>query len=112
MKEKMKEMILKGNNNTKTKFYLDNKRDLTPGKRAKYMNECNRMEASTIFKARTRMLRVKCNYKKMFRDTEEENQEHILEFCTGLDRRETGIVTTEDIFQEKQKISRKQQGKS
>ena len=107
MKEKMKEMILKGNNKTKTKFYLDNKRDLTPGKRAKYMNECNRMEASTIFKARTRMLRVKCNYKKMFRDTtcrmcntEEENQEHILEICTGMDRREIGTVTTADIFEE------------
>ena len=103
----MEDLITAGNSKTKTKFYLDNKKNTKPGHRAKYMDVCNRMEASIIFKARTRMLKVKCNYKKMFPDTkcrackaEEETQEHILETCTGINRRETGKITTMDIFEE------------
>ena len=106
----MSEMIMSGTNKTKTKFYLDNKKDCKPGQRARYINECNRMEASTIFKARTRMLRAKNNYRKMFPDTkcracnkEEETQEHILEACTRIDRKNAGKVTTEDIFEEEPK---------
>ena len=105
--EKMMENIQMGTNKTKTKYYMDNKKEPKPGKRAEYINKCTRMEASTIFKARTRMLRVKCNYKKMYQDTicrichkEEENQEHILEHCTEIDRQGIGKVTTRDIFDE------------
>lgn len=65
------------------------------------------MEASIIFKARTRMLKVKCNYKNMYQDTicrlcrtEEENQEHVLESCTSDIRKTAGKVTTQDIFEE------------
>ena len=107
IKEKMMENIMNGNNKTKTKFYLDNKREVKIGQRAKYMNELNRTEASIIFKARTRMLKMKCNYKKMFQDTvcrlcnqEEENQEHILESCNGVDRHKYGTITITDIFEE------------
>ena len=110
LKERMTEMIMSGTNKTKTKFYLDNKKDYKPGQRARYIDECNRMEASTIFKARTRMLRVKHNYRKMFPDTkcracnmEEETQEHILEACTRIDRKNAGKITIEDIFEEEPK---------
>ena len=107
LNEKLMDMIKEGHSKTKTKFYLDNKLNPTPGQRARYMNECNRMEASTIFRARTRMLKVKCNYKKMFPNTncrlcrkEEESQEHILETCSEIDRIRTGKITKKDIFEE------------
>ena len=65
------------------------------------------METSTIFRARIRMLRMKCNYKKMFPDTicricnkEEESQEHILEICSEIDRQKHGKITVSDIFEE------------
>ena len=49
--------------NIKTKFaktqYLLNNTTWKPGSRKTYMNKLTRMEASTIFKARTRMLDVK-----------------------------------------------------
>ena len=51
MKEKMMDTIKEGSNKTKTKFYLENKQNPIPGRRARYMNECNRVEASTIFLA-------------------------------------------------------------
>ena len=44
---------------------------------------------------------------KMFQDTvarlcnqEEENQEHILESCNGVDRHKYGTITITDIFEE------------
>jgi Zn finger protein HypA/HybF involved in hydrogenase expression len=55
------------------------------------MNKLTRMEASAIFKARTRMLDVKNNYRDKYNDTkcrkcdaETETQEHILEECPGI----------------------------
>ena len=42
---KMLEMLKNGSDNkTKTKFYMDNKRNPRPGSRAEYMEKCNRME--------------------------------------------------------------------
>ena len=107
-KNKMMEKIKKnGCNKTKTKFYLDNKRNPTAGKCAKYMEECTRMEASIIIQARTRMLDTKGNYKNKYTDlkcrwcsNDEETQEHILEKCNKIDRTQFGIVTIEEIFEE------------
>ena len=104
----MLEMINKGSDNkTKTKYYMDNKRNPVPGKRAEYMNKCNRMVTNIIFRARTRMIKVKANFRKMYQDAtcrmckgEEENQEHVLEHCKNEKRKTLGIVTTEDIFEE------------
>ena len=101
-------MIKQGTENkTKAKYYIDNKRDMRPGSRAKYMDKCNRMETSIIFRARTRMLKVKTNFRNMYQDTtcrlckaEEEDQEHVLENCQSEERKKIGKVTAEDIFEE------------
>ena len=105
----MLETIKKGTENkTKAKYYMDNNlRNPRPGTRAEYMDKCNRMEANIIFRARTRMLKVKANFRNMHQDTqcrlckeEEENQEHVLEHCKNEKRKRLGKVTTEDIFEE------------
>ena len=86
---------------------MDNKRNPKPGSRAEYMDKCNRMEANIIFRARTRMLKVKTNFRNMFQDTVcrlckegEESQEHVLEHCKNEKRKMIGKVTTRDIFEE------------
>ena len=64
-----------------------------------------RMEASTIFKARTRMLVVKNNFRGKYKDikcrkcTETiESQEHVLETCTGIHDDDTTKININDIF--------------
>ena len=90
-------------------FYYEGKGNWKIGKRAKYMNELNRNQASTIFKTRTRMLKVKGNYKNGFTNQEcrlckklEENQQHILEECKILNN-QTAKVTKEMAFSENTK---------
>ena len=75
---------------TKTQFLRENTNWKT-GERPKYMKELKRMEASTIFKARPRMLDVKNNFRGKYKDTKcrkctetVESQEHVLETCTGI----------------------------
>ena len=55
------------------------------------MRKLTRKQASTIFKARTRMLKVKCNYKNGYTDLtcrackkEPETQKHILYECIKI----------------------------
>ena len=55
---------------TKVEYFMDGKKDWTPGKPAKYMNKLNRNQASTIFKTRTRMLPLKGNQKNEYTDKE------------------------------------------
>ena len=108
IKEKMLKTINEsGNQKSKTLYYLKNKKDLTAGKRAPYMDSLPRREASTIFAARTRMIDVKTNFRNKYKDTkcrmcntEEETQKHILEECRNIDRSETGKITEEEIFTE------------
>ena len=104
---KLWQLIKEGENMTKTKFYLENKRNPQAGKRAAYMDKCNRMEASLIFRARCRMLNFKHNFRNMYQDTkcrvcgkEEETQEHALEKCKGTELSNIGKVTIRDIFEE------------
>ena len=61
------------------------------GERPNYMHEMTRMEASTIFKATTRMLDVKNNFRGKYNDTKLrrctytiESQEHVIETCIGI----------------------------
>ena len=52
------------NEKSKMKFYKDNKiTNEKTTKRPSYMEELTRNQVSIIFKARTRMLKVKSNYK-------------------------------------------------
>ena len=71
------------------------------------MDKCNRIETNIIFRARTRMLKIKANFRNMYQETmcrlckkEEENQEHVLEHCKSEKRKKIGKVSTEDIFEE------------
>ena len=93
-------------NKSKVKFYIENNKDLS-GKRKKYLDECNRWEASHILKARARMINVKANYKGKFRDTicrfcqlQEETQIHIMEECEQINREEMPVINRNDLFQE------------
>ena len=89
---------------TKIQFLRENTNWKT-GERPKYMKELKRTEASTIFKARTRMLDVKNNFKGKYKDTKcrkctetVESQEHVLETCTGIHDDDTTKITINDIF--------------
>ena len=91
---------------TKTQFLLSNTA-WKPGIRPNYMNKLTRMEASAIFKARTRMIDVKNNFRGKYNDTkcrkcdaETETQEHILEECPGIHKDNSTKVTRNDIFQD------------
>ena len=76
---------------SKLKFFLDNKVSWKPQEAAEYMTKLTRKQASIIFKARTRMIKVKGNYKNACTYMEcrackqaEETQTHVLNECTTL----------------------------
>ena len=78
------------------------------GERSKYMKELKRIEASTIFKARTRMLDVKNNFRGKYKDTKcrkctetIKSQEHVLETCTGIHDDDTTKININGIFDSK-----------
>ena len=83
---------------------MEGKQEWTAGKRAAYISKLTRNQASTIFKARTRMTKVKGNYKKGHKDPlcrlcgkDEETQKHIFEECEKLKTITDGI-TKEMLF--------------
>jgi hypothetical protein len=91
---------------TKTQFLLSNTA-WKPGIRPKYTNKLTRMEASAIFKARTRMLDVKNNYRGKYNDTKcrkcdagTETREQILEECLSIHKDNSTKVKRNDIFQD------------
>ena len=76
---------------SKLKFFLEGKQQWKPENPAEYMKRLTRKQASTIFKARTRMIKTKGNYKNGFNDltcracqTEPETQDHVLHGCKNL----------------------------
>ena len=96
----------KGRDKSKVKFLIDGKNKWNPGHQPKYMKTLTRNEVSTIFKARTRMLDVKANYKNKYQDLqcrlcgkEDETQEHVLAKCEKTEQTKHQ-VHTEDIFTE------------
>ena len=71
------------------------------------MSTLTRKQSSLIFKARTRMIKVKSNYKNGFNDlncrfckNEEETQPHILEICPNLHPDDTTKVPKHQLFSE------------
>ena len=69
------------------------------------MNKLTRKQASTIFKARTRMVPVKNNYRKMYHNNicracghEVETQQHVFEECDVLHLVGDYKVRWDDIF--------------
>ncbi len=76
-----------GNGKIQIEYLLEGRGDWKPGHRPEYMNKLTRNQASIIFQGRTRMLKVKTNYKKDKRTffyerickTKEETQHPILD---------------------------------
>ena len=71
------------------------------------MNELTRKQTSLIFRARSRMIKVKGNYKNGYPDLkcricnkEDETQTHILEECTTLHNNEALKVPKHHLFSE------------
>ena len=97
-----------GAEKSKVKFLLEGKGDeWTPGQRPKYMNELTRNQASTIFKARTRMLPLKDNYRTGKANLkcrackqETETQTHALEECGNLHNDQETTVRKWELFQD------------
>ena len=92
---------------SKVKFLLTNIKDRKIGNRPLYMEKLNRYQVSTIFKARTRMLDVKNNFRGKYKDnicrgcgTTEETQEHVLNECTGIHYNQESKVQLQEIFDE------------
>ena len=92
---------------SKMTYFLDNKENWQPGKRAQYMNELTRKQTSLIFKARCRMIKVKGNYKNGHPNLicrlcgeKEETQTHILEECPTMHPNDTNKVSRHQLFNE------------
>ena len=97
-----------GENKSKVKYLLDGIQDWKPCNRQKYMMKLSRINASTIFKARTRMIDAKNNFRGMYEPNllcrackvEIETQEHILEECPVLHPNDTNKTMKNQIFEE------------
>ena len=92
---------------SKLKYMVDNKMEWMTGRRPPYMNLLTRNQASTIFKTRARMLRIKGNYKNEYPNqtcrlchTQPETHQHILEECPVLHKNDDSKVTVKEIFNE------------
>ena len=92
-------------NKSKIKHLLEGRGQWSPGHRSRYLNTLTRNECSTIFKARTRMLDIKNNFRGKHDNTqcrackkEIETQEHILNQCTAIHTDNTTKVPPNSIF--------------
>ena len=91
---------------SKVKFLLEGIQNRwKPGKAAEYMKKLTRTQASTLFRARTRMLQMKNNFRNAHKELTcrackdaPETQQHILEECTAIHRNEDSKVTNYEIF--------------
>ena len=90
---------------SKVTSHLENKEQWNIGMRSPYMNQLTRKQVSTIFKARTRILPIKRNYKTAYitnkecraRGTEKETQKHVLQNCKELHVPTSTKAKNEDI---------------
>ena len=103
----LKEKLIKdGTGKSKVQYLLRGIADKwEPGQRADYMRQMTRLQTSTVFKYRTRMLEVKNNFKNMYDNLTcrmcnkmEETQEHIMEECEVIHRDESLKTTREQVF--------------
>ena len=90
---------------SKIKYLLEGKGAWKPGTKPKYIQKLNRTLVRTIFKARTRMLDIKNNFRGKYQGIKcrgcgmaDETQEHVLEECIKLHENNENKVTKEEIF--------------
>jgi hypothetical protein len=100
------DMITMGSQKSKVQFLLTNRGQFKDMSRTpKYIRELPRSLVSTMFKARTRMLDIKNNFRGKYDDTKcrgcgtkLETQEHVLEECMMIHPDNTNKVEKKDIF--------------
>ena len=99
-----KELIRSALEKKKGKYYLNTKDTRESNNKMKYINKLNRTETSIIFKARTRMIDTKTNYRGKYQDTicrhckkDQETQEHILEQCDIIHPNSRNKVTKQEL---------------
>ena len=81
-----KKIDMDGIEKSKVKHIKEGTGTWEPTKRA-YLNDMNRNNCSTVFKARTRMLEIKENYRKMHRTSNrvcESRQEFVFDQVNGF----------------------------
>ena len=99
--------LQKGREQSKFIHLTRGKVDEHPFTMKKYMLKLNRFDLSTIFKARTRMLDVKTNFKNRHKNNlrcrlcklDEETQAHVLQYCPELHEDDTTKISYEDIYE-------------
>lgn len=96
-----------GINKSKIQHLLQGKDSWAPGKVPTYMNELTRTETSNIFKARTRMIDVKNNFRGKYQNIicrgckrADETQSHVLEICPAIHKNDNNKVTEDQYFSE------------
>ena len=93
-----------GQNKSKFKFLTTNSETRRSAKPS-YLYKLPKEQARAIFMTRTRMIKVKTNYKNMYTNTicrgcglKEETQQHVLEECTSIHTQDNLITTTNQLF--------------
>ncbi len=93
-------------NKSKVQHLLNGQPEWEPGKMKEYMYKTSREVASTIFQARSRMLKVKSDYKNKYKNhlqcracgLAEETQNHVMQECPKLHPTNANKTTQEIIF--------------
>jgi hypothetical protein len=94
-------------NKSKVQHLLNGRTNWNPGERPTYMSNMNRNETSILFKAQTRMLPIKNNYRTKYKDlvcrgckAENETQQHVLQMCKEIHKNNNIKVYPTDYFSE------------
>ena len=106
VKRNMKKYVnIQGSQKSKIKYLHEGIGQWQPGQRQRYTDEQPRNQVSILFKARTRMLDVKNNFRGKYNDLkcrgcedQPETQEHVLSECKTIHINPETIVTINDIF--------------
>ena len=89
---------------SKLKELHKNKKEI---RQERYMNLLTWEDARMIFKIRTRMTKIRKNYRNNYKcilcprcNMEEESEKHLIETCTKIDRTDIQNINYEDVFKE------------
>ena len=105
--QRTSKLIKERQNKSKVQHLINGTRWNT-GEPATYMNKLSRNETSILFKARTRMLHVKDNFRNKYTNNlmcracglQVETQKHTLNECSYIHTNENTKIKEEDYFNE------------